>query len=1751
MESTADIALGDAVPHRQAISIEITSTPVLSYALAHNRIPVVSRLALTADAPVRGATVRLGVRDAEGPIARSIELLADIDEGRTTVLTDVGLVMDPAAMLHVEEQRPGVIDVEVEVDGEVVGETSRSVQVLAANQWLATPLPLALEMLAAHVMPNPPAVTALVSEAADLLEQKTGSGAFVGYAATPERVDDVVRAITDVLQGRGIRYSEPPASWSDLGQQVRSPGDVLTWRVGTPLDTVVVLAAALEQAGLRPLLWLAEGHAFLGYWREEGSAGSAAPADATPLVNLVDLGLIGLVETTLLTSMGEAGADLHRPAYAGWLTGELDRIVGVTDVHRARRDGIVPLPARARDGTGVLQIVEYQPPEHSAPALPEATVVHSSRPEAPPRVQQWKNALLDLSLRNRLINYTERSGLPLTLPDTALSVLDNFVHDGTPITLLPGDQLAAVQKERGVASARELPEEQLTELLVDRREVHADVTSGGYLPRLRNLAYRAKTVQEETGANNLYLALGSLVWELDGRPLRSPLVLIPVTLAPLGRTGQYRLSLDESGSSTPNYCLLEKLRQLHGLAVPTLTEPADGVLDLESALEAMRTALVGHGLPYRVEATADLAILQFAKFRLWKDLDEHWADFAENPLVHHLVHEPTEAFRDPVHDAAGFADLDELAAQLPAAADASQLRAIAEAEAGRTFVLEGPPGTGKAQTITNLLSHAVAAGKKVLFVAEKRAALDVVARRLDATGMGMFALDLHDKGSRASMVRAQIRLALEHAVAVDEQGLAADQETLRSARRMLARYADRLHDDNAAGLSLDSARTSELAAGTDVEPLPVPEPFVANAPPEVLKQVRTALALLPDIADLPRPSLRHPWAFVDSPAIDLPATQAAAAEVDAAVRAAAAIPELAGVLRRARTTDELDDLAHVLSGPGIGLDIIDETFTELWTAMTSAVMGEIAAFTAFRHPGLDVCTPEALSLPLAEIYVAAQTAAASSWWGRRRRLIAVRDRLAPFIRPEAKVKPAEVPALVEALWRVQTAVNAIAVRAASIPGLTVPPGWNPFTDADLLDRQIRWLRRAGAAVDGSSLFHVELRRLIVHGLPNAAAEVARLRDGVVAMLEVCRSSAGQLSAWAGNDGFVLRWSMTRPERGVESPALVSLRRWISFLDTLEPLRYAGLFDARRLLATGVVRADDAVRAFDRGIATASVLERLDATGLDLFDAQVHEKAIRRFTTASRSVREHLTAALPARVLATRPFDAASGSGQVGALQRELAKQRRGLGVRQLLAQYGELITQVMPCVLVSPDSVARFFPAAAGQFALVVFDEASQIRVADAVGALGRARAAVVVGDSKQMPPTSFAEPSSGGDESSDFPETTVEDEESILSECVQARVPRQWLSWHYRSQDESLIAFSNNQYYENRLSSFPAPTHGRASAEPDGRGVSLVRVPGTFHRTNAGRLLRTNPIEAKAIVAEIRRRFDLVPKYGDGSDVVPSIGVVTFNAQQRAYIEALLRDADDDRLAAALDRADGEGLFVKNLENVQGDERDVVFFSTGFSPNARGELPLNFGPLNRMGGERRLNVAITRARRQVVVFSSFDPEQLRAEETSSVGIKHLRAYLDLAAQGTDVLPRDARSAAVVDRHREEIAAALRDRGLVVRTDVGLSDFKVDLSVSRQSDPSTPLMAVLLDGPAWARRRTVGDRDGLPVEVLGEMLRWPAVERVWLPTWLADRNAVLDGLVAAVDAAAPVQEVAVRSAESELEPEYDGPLAEVIPLRPA
>ncbi|GAB2680928.1 DUF3320 domain-containing protein [Thalassiella azotivora] len=1733
-------------------SIDLQATPLLSYAMAHNRVPVVEDLSIRYAGPdVDAATLRLEVRDAEGVLSSPCERTVDLGDGRVTEVPDVRLTLDPAAMLQVTEQRPGRVTASLLVDGQVVAQQSTDVQVLAAKQWLAFPPELGLEMLAAFVMPNDPAVARLVDEAADLLRERTGSSAVQGYQAGAERVDEIVRAAFDAMRARSVRYSEPPASWADHGQKVRTPQEVLDGRVGTCLDTVVTLAAVLEQCGVRPLLWVVEGHAFLGYWRDEQSLSSIVHTEVAPVVNLVDLGLIRLVETTIATERADAAdstaPDLdaaHRAPYAKHLTGDLDTVLGVVDVYTARRNGVLPLPSRTRTDDGQVQVVTYVPQEHSSPPRPERTRDDAAQPsrraDVPPRVQQWKNALLDLSLRNRLINFTERAAVALTVPAERLGAVEDVVHEGKPLHLLPSDLVDQVHVARGVRSGKDLPPDLLAQLLDGRQQMFTDVTTAAYSTRMRNLAYRARTVVEETGANNLYLALGSLVWEWDGKPLRSPLVLVPVRLVTRARQSTYRLELDETGASTPNFCLLEKLKQA-GVEVPGLAEPeGDGAgIDLDAALRAVRVAVAEAGRPWRVEATAHVSILQFAKFRLWKDLDEHWETLTGNALVRHLVHTPTDPFDDPAPAPDGV-DLDDLAERCPVPADASQLEAVADAVAGRTFVLEGPPGTGKSQTITNLLARAVAEGRRVLFVAEKRAALDVVQKRLDQVGMGPFSLDLHDKGSKPAVVRAQVRQALEHAVTVDETGLQAHQQDLRSARRALARYATRLHEPNGAGLSLYGARDVLLSLGDDGPTLDVPRSLLVGDRAAEVGDVKHLLENLPDVADPARPSPDHPWGFAGAvgEGLDADAVRRAVAALDDATRHAPTSGPLGDALAAARTPAHLAVVASLASTP-VPLAALDETRSQRWGSAADGLLQRLAAFGAAQHPGMDVATPAVLDLPLAEIHAQAQTAAASSWFGRKKRLLAVLERLRPGLRPGSEVAHKQVAGLTAGLAQVGAAAQTLAQEASSLPGVTLPRGWNPLTTEgrEVLDRQVRWLRWAGQAVAPrpDDVFVERVRAWLSSGSGAdvvAVEATQRLAAAAQQVQAVTAGTDGDAARWSGDVGFLGRWSATRDARDVGDPQLLALRRWGALVAALEPLRPLGLTDARDQLLTGAVGADDALTAFTRGMAAASVEERRAETGLDAFDAVTHERSIHRFTTAAGQVRELLHDELPRQVVQARPFRPETARGRVGALQRELAKQRRGLGVRALLAEYGDLITQVMPCVLVSPDSLARFFPAQAGLFDLVVFDEASQIRVADAVGAMGRSGSVVVVGDSKQMPPTSFAEPTLGADDEDvvDDGVLAVEDEESILSEAVQARVPRRWLSWHYRSQEESLIAFSNRHYYEDKLSSFPAPVSATADAGTDGYGISLVRVDGTFHRTGKGKLLRTNPVEAEAVVAEIRRRFDAA---GDGAGSIstaPSIGVVTFNQQQRAYVEALLRDAGDDRLVEALEAPDG--LFVKNLENVQGDERDVILFSTAFSVNDRGVLPLNFGPLNREGGERRLNVAVTRARRQVLVFSSFDPAQIRAEETTSVGIKHLRAYLELAQAGSGTAV-SAHRPTRRDRHRDQVADVLRTYGLVVSTDVGLSDFRVDLSLALPEDPDRPLVAVLLDGPVWASRRTVGDRDGLPVEVLSRMLRWPAVERVWTPAWTADPTAVAERLVEVTRRAA---DGPVTSAPAEMVP---------------
>lgn len=448
------------------------------------------------------------------------------------------------------------------------------------------------------------------------------------------------------------------------------------------------------------------------------------------------------------------------------------------------------------------------------------------------------------------------------------------------------------------------------------------------------------------------------------------------------------------------------------------------------------------------------------------------------------------------------------------------------------------------------------------------------------------------------------------------------------------------------------------------------------------------------------------------------------------------------------------------------------------------------------------------------------------------------------------------------------------------------------------------------------------------------------------------------------------------------------------------------------------------------------------------------------------------------------------------IQREMQKQRQIKPVRQILKEAGEAVKKLSPCLMMSPLSVAQYLPVSKDSFDVVVFDEASQITVWDAIGTLSRGQQIIVAGDPKQMPPSNFF------GRNIEYNEEELgldEDLESILDELIGSSMPTLRLNWHYRSRCESLIAFSNDRYYDGSLVTFP-------SAKTNQKSVSLRYIEnGCYERGS-----RINQNEAKAVVKECVERL----KSTNPAVKNKSIGIVTFNSEQQRLIEDLLdkeREAYPE-IEFAFNPDNPDAVFVKNLETVQGDERDVILFSVTYGPDNGGKISMNFGPLNRNGGERRLNVAFTRAKYEMVIFSTLQADQIDLNRTNAKGVEDLKAFLQYAKQGEIALVHyNKKSLCETESPFEaEVTEQLKKKGWCVRTQIGTSVYKIDIAVVHPDKPGVYLAGIECDGATYNACATVRDRDKLRQFVL-EGLGW-TILRVWSTDWWTNKNGAIDDL---------------------------------------
>ncbi len=1689
------------------VQIDLDCQPIINHAAERNSIPVVERARISN----RGAAALEHVRlELSGSALRGTGIEIDrLAAGETREIQPVDLRFRERYLSELAEATDGEITAEVrDPNGTLLGARTYPVALMAYDDWPG--LRVWPGLLAAFSLPNHPVVERLVGRAARLLAGSDPPGALSGYqSGQREDVWRQVAAIYQAVAATGVLYSNPPASFEQQGQKIRTPDRMIDGGLGTCLDLAMLLTACLEQAGLHALVFLSEGHAWVGVWLVDTSLPAVLEDDLLALRKRVSAGEMLALEATAVASRPVPPFSAAVEMGTSHLLESETRFWCAVDIAACRRAKVRPLATRWVAGGAVD---EQEPmasaPIEAVPELPPLDLGELTSPTSPKdptaqRLAVWKSRLLDLTLRNRLLNFKlSRLSVRLVVPDPAL--VEDALASGRDWRFRSAQDLLSVEDPRSAAllasKTGEVPDMLGQYDWVARRELVVWLPRDTMQTRLLEMFRTARTGREEGGANTLFLTLGMLMWSEDGNrgPFHhAPILLVPVTMTRTSVRSHFGLGRHDD-ETLVNPTLLQLLRDRFGVEVRGWDPlPADdhGV-DVERVLQALRLAV--KDLPgFEVQSYCAVSLLSFAKHLMWRDLEQRADALLESHMVAHIL---GAGAPDPARDLDRRDDLDERLGQAallaPLPADSAQLNVLARAREGHDLVIKGPPGTGKSQTITNLIANFLGEGKTVLFVSEKTAALQVVQRRLDALGLAPFCLELHSARSNKREVLNQLQAAFDAAGPVADPRWAAAANDLASVRHQLAHWNAVLHRRHANGLSLAEALETVVVErrAERFSPLPLAWRESDRFDEAALQQrdllVEQLAARATDVS--PRP--RHPLQ-------GLAATEWSSGW-------AAALEGALLVLRRAASDMEqalppLQDAGWPLSTPA--------SFAEL---------GALADALAVGGGGRDV--PAGVRGALNEATgIVLQRAEALG-----RAITASWERLAPYFRDSIAAVDATLLASTWeraqqarwlGKWRGERAVRATLNAHAQVGGRA-----SGVQVADMLDVLTHWQQAAAelAALEPSAPM---LLGSIYQGAQTNWDEVAQVarwhRDARRALGMLSGSGTPALARWAGD--WMANGGADTPATVVEAwpafctaaAAVEALGGSLELADASDPVQHASRLAARWLRAKGDWRrwcgwqatrrealaaelAPVVAAAEDGRTAPADLLPQWTYSyrtwwarmvmdqepELAGFSRTEQLRRIDRLRTLDERVRARAAQHLVHRLAAQVPVPATSSRDPaMRTLLRELQKQRQHLPVRVLLERLGPLLPRIKPCLLMSPLSAAQYLDADT-RFDVVIFDEASQIAVWDAVGVMARGRQAIVVGDPKQLPPTQFFSGQGGGHDGEASPDT--EDLESVLDECLGAGVPCLSLRWHYRSRHERLIAFSNQHYYGGQLITIPAP-------RTEDRAVRLVRVGGVYDRGGS----RTNHAEALAVVDAIQAHFQ------DPDHATETLGVVTFNQPQQQLIETLLdqRQSEDAALEAAITAQGAERVFVKNLENVQGDERDVIFFSITFGRDAGGRMAMNFGPLNQAGGPRRLNVAVTRARLRAQLFASIGPEDIDLSRTRADGARDLRDYLAYATQPMSSAPATAGEHAVAGGLLADIQAELAEHGVEAHVGVGLSDFRVDLALVDPTDPDRYGLAVLTDGAGYAALPSVGDRELLRASVLTE-LGW-RIHRTWALDW--------------------------------------------------
>ncbi len=1324
------------------------------------------------------------------------------------------------------------------------------------------------------------------------------------------------------------------------------------------------------------------------------------------------------------------------------------------------------------------------------------------------KLNKWADLLLDTGKRNNLINFkdTKMGTVEVVSPgfDNLFSKAEHSARfevydpelydeedDEIEETVEEDESLKDEQEEFG---EKRISKEDYIEEYGKRLKKNSQIliynAFSDPIKALSNIAKKSKTAMEETGVNISYMAFGFVRWTEDEKSqyvMRAPILLVPVSIENSSAVDPYYVRIMDSDIIV-NPTFLFKLKNDYGIELPAYDDE-----DIETYLEKVQKCV--SKLKWSVTRECKIGVFSFLKINMYKDLKDNADKILENENVQYLLGEKeikpdtgdNETKNSPVqlHNVVD--------------ADSSQAEAIEMAHNGKSFVLQGPPGTGKSQTITNIIAECLANNKKVLFVSEKLAALNVVHDKLNKAGLEEFCLELHSHKANKKDVITELCRTLKLSKSNLSGNAQKEIEAKILAQKELDEYAEELHKTRPVinkTLYKLFEEVSFCRKAPDIEFVikgigTKGEGFIEKAENILTQYVGYSSSIGYDYH-------QNVWYGYTDPDYSYQSKIQLKSDLKDVIAFCKEINELNDNIKERYSVSAknvtqaygLRDFFNLVKNSKfvtptlLNFPVLENVINIITSmrALSKEILNDKKIIEDIFDEDIYKVDGQAVYKKLTKQY---NGFFARLFSGEYRR-IAKDFKLCS--KDGKKIKYDVAVSMTNVLRVYQQRVEEFNNLEKNIKTQIGSEYCGVTTKFDDLLAELETLTE----ILSDDIDFTKLSTLSYQNFIAEQKEFSTISDCINGIFGRYENAEKRVS-----DKYDFSEYNVREEK---IDALINkyqgcvdnidkLDNWCEFVKLLNLLDEMELKSFVDSAIERKLKTQDIVCAYKKAFYTQWIDIILRESPILVKLSRIpHDELVKLFQTKDELNFEINKADIKSRLSSQRPdLNMVARGSAISILLRENEKKRKQKGIRVLLDEIGDLVQTIKPCFLMSPLSVSTFLSPDI-LFDVVIFDEASQIFPQDAIGAIYRGKQLIVVGDSKQMPPSNFFN-TSNIQESTDSEEDDVTDFESILDICSTV-LPQKRLKWHYRSRFESLISFSNKNFYDNDLVTFPS-----SRKDVKGIGVDYFYVNGVFDRRS-----KTNRREAEKVVDLV---FENIEKYPERS-----LGVVAFSMSQQNLIDKLIakRRQQDPSKEPFFKSDNAEPFFVKNLETVQGDERDTIIFSIAYGKDSQGRLLLNFGPVNREGGERRLNVAVTRAKYNVQLVSSMRHTDIDLSRTQSVGARKLKEYLDYAENGESAL---ARSVSVnpfeqYDSEFEmEVCEFLREKGFSVDTQVGCSSFKIDLALKRP-DSSDYVLAIECDGATYHSSKSTRDRDRLRQEIL-EGMGWKFY-RIWSTDWFRNKR---------------------------------------------